>query len=348
MKSTGIILIVALLGAGGIYLGIKRNEARILSAEAEKAKREAKVAEAKKAEAENNRKAKDAEARKAEAVAKTAEEERLAAADKLEQAKVEKQSLEEKRKLTEAENIKLKLSKDQSIAKDEENKSEKARLEIEAAAAEKKLELEKTIAKRVADERAKAEAELAAKESAERIASAALKKSENDLKVAKLNRETERDRRFQMYKRGEVSKAEMIELEKAEKALAREESIKNGILPLDSPYRNAEVQFEEVLPPVQEQEPESVFTNEVSAIVEEVQKPSFADLQLERLNERIEKDLENSRARIRAGYEQSLREMIAKAEKEGREADAKRYKRALWSLISDPMDVNPDSGKKFK
>jgi tetratricopeptide (TPR) repeat protein len=37
MKSTGIILIVALLGAGGIYLGIKRNEARILSAEAEKA-----------------------------------------------------------------------------------------------------------------------------------------------------------------------------------------------------------------------------------------------------------------------------------------------------------------------
>jgi hypothetical protein len=40
--------------------------------------------------------------------------------------------------------------------------------------------------------------------------------------------------------------------------------------------------------------------------------------------------------------------MIAEAERTGRDADAKRYKRALWSLISDPMDVNPDSGKKFK
>jgi hypothetical protein len=143
----------------------------------------------------------------------------------------------------------------------------------------------------------------------------------------------------------------MIEIENAEKALAREESIKNGILPADSPYRitpnyQEEVwnQQEEIPSPITE----AVFTNEVTAIIEEVEKPSKADLELERLNNSLENAIESTRKKIHNKYETILREMIAEAERTGRDADAKRYKRALWSLISDPMDVNPDSGKKFK
>lgn len=350
MKSSVVILIVALLGAGGVYLGLKRSEAQALAAEAQKAKSEAKIAEAQKVEAENNRKAAEAEKKAAEAKKATAEAEKKTAADKLAETKEAKLKAAEEAKLKEADTKNRKAAKEASEAKEKEDKAAKEKLDAQRKADQVKLELEKVSAKRAADERAKAEAEERAKVAANAITQAALKKSENELKTAELNRQTERDRRLQMYKRGEVSKAEMIEIENAEKALAREESIKRGVLPADSPYRFAENLQEETWVP--EELPstpqETVFTNEVTAIIEEVEKPSKADLELERLNNSLENAIESTRKKIHNKYETTLREMIAEAERTGRDADAKRYKRALWSLISDPMDVNPDSGKKFK
>jgi hypothetical protein len=350
MKSSVVILIVALLGAGGVYLGLKQSEAKALAAEAQKAKSEAKIAEAKKVESENNRKAAEAEKKAAEAKKATAEAEKKTAADKLAATKEAKLKAAEEAKLKEADTANRKAAKEASEAKEKEDKAAKEKLDAQRKADQVKLELEKVSAKRAADERAKAEAEERAKVAANAITQAALKKSENELKTAELNRQTERDRRLQMYKRGEVSKAEMIEIENAEKALAREESIKNGILPADSPYRFAENLQEETWVP--EELPstpqETVFTNEVTAIIEEVEKPSKVDLELERLNNSLENAIESTRKKIHNKYETILREMIAEAERTGRDADAKRYKRALWSLLSDPMDVNPDSGKKFK
>jgi hypothetical protein len=350
MKSSVVILIVALLGAGGVYLGLKQSEAKALAAEAQKAKSEAKIAEAKKVESENNRKAAEAEKKAAEAKKATAEAEKKTAADKLATTKEAKLKAAEEAKLKEADTKNRKAAKEASEAKEKEDKAAKEKLDAQRKADQVKLELEKVSAKRAADERAKAEAEERAKVAANAITQAALKKSENELKTAELNRQTERDRRLQMYKRGEVSKAEMIEIENAEKALAREESIKRGILPADSPYRFAENLQEKTWGP--EELPstpqETVFTNEVTAIIEEVEKPSKADLELERLNNSLENAIESTRKKIHNKYETILREMIAEAERTGRDADAKRYKRALWSLISDPMDVNPDSGKKFK
>ena len=350
MKSSVVILIVALLGAGGVYLGLKQSEAKALAAEAQKAKSEAKIAEAKKVESENNRKAAEAEKKAAEAKKATAEAEKKTAADKLATTKEAKLKAAEEAKLKEADTKNRKAAKEASEAKEKEDKAAKEKLDAQRKADQVKLELEKVSAKRAADERAKAEAEERAKVAANAITQAALKKSENELKTAELNRQTERDRRLQMYKRGEVSKAEMIEIENAEKALAREESIKRGILPVDSPYRFAENLQEETWVP--EELPstpqETVFTNEVTAIIEEVEKPSKADLELERLNNSLENAIESTRKKIHNKYETILREMIAEAERTGRDADAKRYKRALWSLTSDPMDVNPDSGKKFK
>lgn len=351
MKSSVVILIVALLGAGGVYLGIKRSEAQALAAEAQKAKSEAKIAEAQKVESENNRKAAEAEKKAAEAKKATAEAEKKAAADKLAATKEAKQKAAEEAKLKEADTANRKAAKEQAIAEEAKSKAKKEELEAKLKADAISLELEKTKAKRAADERAKAEADERAKTAVDRIAQAALKKSENELKAAELNREAERDRRLQMYKRGEVSKAEMIEIENAEKALAREESIRKGILPADSPYRFMDNPQEEAWNRQEEipaQTTEEVFTNEVSAIIEEVEKPSNADLELERLNESLQNAVDATRKKIHAKYEKDLREMIAQAEREGRDADAKRYKRALWSLISDPMDVNPDSAKKFK
>jgi hypothetical protein len=350
MKSSVVILIVALLGAGGVYLGLKRSEAQALAAEAQKAKSEAKIAEAQKVESENNRKAAEAEKKAAEAKKATAEAEKKTAADKLATTKEAKQKAAEEAKLKEADTANRKAAKEQAIAEEAKSKAKKEELEAKLKADAISLELEKTKAKCAADERAKAEAEERAKVAANAITQAALKKSENELKTAELNRQTERDRRLQMYKRGEVSKAEMIEIENAEKALAREESIKRGILPADSPYRFAEnLQEETGVPEELPSTPqETVFTNEVTAIIEEVEKPSKVDLELERLNNSLENAIESTRKKIHNKYETILREMIAEAERTGRDADAKRYKRALWSLLSDPMDVNPDSGKKFK
>jgi hypothetical protein len=354
MKSSVVILIVALLGAGGLYLGIKRSETQALIAEAEKAKSEAKAAEAKKVESENNRKAAEAEKKAAEAKMRTAEAEKDAAEAKLNETKEAKQKAIEEAKLKEADTANRKAAKEQAIVEEAKSKAEKEELEAKLKADAISLELEKTKAKRAADERAKAEAEERAKVAANAITQAALKKSDNELKTARLNRETERDRRLQMYKRGEVSKAEMIEIENAEKALAREESIKRGVLPADSPYRNMffenDFQQREEVADAQSNEPlpEVVFTNEVSAIIEEVEKPSKADIELARLNEKLQMSIDENVSKIHREYERSLRAMISKAEQEGRDVDAKRYKRALWSLISDPMDVNPDAGKKFK
>ncbi|MBO7166494.1 MAG: hypothetical protein J6V88_03100 [Kiritimatiellae bacterium] len=357
MKSMTIIFVITLLALGGLVFGIKytkMEEAKALQLESE-ARLKIEKTHAKKAADE--RLAKEAESRKAAADLKKAE---------MEKGKAESERLKEIEnvKLQEAKNAekmleidRQKRAKEAADAESKKNRTEKERLDSERKADEEKRKLREVELKREEAQRLKAEAVLRTKLADENIVKDAVKKAELEAKKAEMELEKVRSERLLMYRRAEVSRAELLELEKAEKALAREEMIKNGILPSDSPFRanfsdtqEENVEDKQVTEEISVEEEyrkleEKAATNSVEKVVK---KPFYLDEQLKKIENDLKGVEGESQIKLRNYYRRICDTLIQKAEKEGRTADAEKYKRVRWSLLSDPMSVPPDQGRKFE
>ena len=206
-----VLLLLAVLCGAGCFVGLALLKNHQLA-------QETKLRETKLKTAEQNRRAAEAAEKEkalAEKAAKAQEAENLK-----ERQETARQEAEAKAKAAiAAEEETKRLAAEAERQKAEAKQSEAKRKELEAQRA-----LEEVALKRATEDRKKAEAEAARLAAAKATAEAALAKSENDRKTAEANAAAEHDRKLRMYRRAETSRAEMLELQRAERALALEES----------------------------------------------------------------------------------------------------------------------------
>lgn len=335
-KTAVFFIVVAALGAGGWFWQSMQTQ-RKLELENQKKELALKAKQADAAKAESERKAKEAESRRAADALKKAEADKKAAAAKAEAAQTEAANLKAKAEAA-------KLATEQAHAAKAAAEAETAKQEAAKAAAEakekelaKQREVEALAAKRAADERAKAEAALAQAQAAKKIADAALAKSENELKAAEENAKAERDRKLRMYKRAVTSRAELIDLQHAERLLALDEAglLTNGVS-IASLDAAADSMAEGATNEVAETDSDVAQIRQQGVVVQPKVEPlTKAEQELKDLTEALDDKRQADVRRRDADYQNMFRDLIEQAEKDGRTRDAAYYRRALQSLLTD-------------
>lgn len=229
MKVSGTVgavcafVLVGVVGCGVfLFKNVQETRQRELALQTQNVK--LKVREAARQEAEANEKAKAAEAKAAEARRRQAEAERERAAKDLQSKRQEAETAKARKAAADAESAKAVKARAAAEAETARANAAAKRAEAEKSVAEAKAKAEEVALKRAVEERLKAEAEFARAAAAKAVADAALAKSENERKTAEANAAAEHDRKLRMYRRAESSRAEMIELQKAERLLAMEEA----------------------------------------------------------------------------------------------------------------------------
>lgn len=338
-KLAGILTVVAAIAAGAYVYGTKVQANRKLTLELQLKENKLKTADVKKAEAALLEKAKEAELKTAEAARKKAEAEKASAEAKRDAAKQEKENLEKRRAVAAAEE--KKAHADAKMAEAEAEKSTAAAKESAAAkeAAEAVKAKEEVELRRAESERRRAEAEYATAAAKKATAEAELKKSENDRKTAEAKAAAEHDAKLRMYRRAETSRAEKLELERAERLLAAEEA---GLLNRGATVQSAVAEDDDEEEVATDGEmPENGSGEERPAkkakMVEDPVKIDPLDAELERLVKSLSGDIDQVRAKLAGRYSAMLKRLAEDAEKEGREVDAARYRAAMQSLVGGEL-----------
>lgn len=350
-KTAAFFVLVALVGAGGWFWQSMQTQKK-LELENQKKELALKAKQADAAKAEDERKAKEAEARTAEANRKKSEADKAKAEAAAEAARTESDNLKAKGEAA-------KLAIEQSQAAKAAAEAETAKQEAAKAAAEakekelaKQHEVEALSAKRAADERAKAEAELTRTLAAKKIADAALEKSENERKAAEENAKAERDKKLRMYKRAVTSRAEYLDLQRAERLLALDEAglLTNGVAaaaldaePMPTPAVAEDGTTNEVVEA--ENDPEVAKIRQQGVPAPEMAPLSQVEQELKDLNDALDGKIESDRRRRDADYRKMFAELIEQAEKDGRMRDAAYYRRVLDSLVSESAKASTSKEK---
>lgn len=321
------LFVLAAAGGGAFYFkSVQETRRQELQQKAQEVK--LKVKEEARREAEAHEKAKAAEARVAEAKLKTAQAEREKLDRQLELKKQDAQNEKARREAAAAVMAKTEAEKAAADAARAKVEAETAKAESEKTAAEAKAKVESLAVQRATEERRKAEAEYARVAAAKQIADAALAKSENERKTAEANAAAEHDRKLRMYKRAETSRAEMLELQRAEKLLALEESgvrLDASEAPVDDgastmpqnetvPKTNAVAQVEWP----EASDGESLAQAKVSEIVQNMSAKATADRRVCALQ-----------------HIAKFEALIAQALTEKRSSDADYYRKTLVSLVPE-------------
>ena len=318
--TTGLVIsliVIALAGGGTYFFRTAQETKRMeLAQEAKRLKQEARATE--KAQAEAEVKAKEAEKAAAEAkrvaAVKAVEEQKL----RKEAADAESRLVEKKRVAAEAETEKLKAQ-------------EKVQAQAKALA-EQKAETEQLALRRAEEERRRAEAELAKELAGKAIVEAALAKSENDRKAAEANAAAAHDRKLRMYRRAETSRAELLELQRAERRLALEET-GGGVPTEDSAGVDTtnEHTGNETLSE----------TNAVIAVVwqENTIQSTEAEVKLEAARSKLDARAASEQLRHARDYVSSFGKLIAEAQQAKRNEDVSYYRQTLRTLVPDYQEV---------
>lgn len=321
-----VLLLLAVLCGGGFFVGTALLKSRALQQEAALRQATLATAEKKRLAADADAKAKAAAAKKAEAEKARAVAEREKAVAERESKKLEAANLAARQQAAKREaeaKAKAKAAAEAETARlaAETRKAEATRKELDAKRATEEVAL-----KRATEERLKAEAERARVAAAQAVADAALRKSENELKTAQANAAAEHDRKLRMYRRAESSRAEMLELQRAERALALEEA---GLSPASADEASVAVPVAEATPAAE--------TNAAVAVAwpaaDPPPTPTAAGLS----------QAEAARAaRARDGVRRHARDYVAtfgalidRANREGRPQDAAHYSRMLMTFVPD-------------
>ncbi|MGN0851793.1 MAG: hypothetical protein ACI4Q3_00260 [Kiritimatiellia bacterium] len=335
MKISGTAGLVATLvglaaaGGGTFYF---RNVQETRRQELQQKARETRLKEKEEArrEAEANEKAKTAEARAAEAKMKTAQAEKERAERQLDAKKQE--AANEKARQDAAVKAKAQAEAERAASEAAKAQAEAAtvRAQAEKAAADAKAKAEALALRRASEERQKAEAERERALAAKAIADAALAKSENDRKAAEANASAEHDRKLRMYKRAETSRAEMLELQRAEKLLAQEE---------------AGVRVDEDEDGTAGAEPAAPDAPPASNAVVTVAWPETsgcetpAQAKVSSLNRMLDDKAAAVRRQRARQHVAKFETLIDQALKEQRPADAAYYRKTLASLVPEYVSV---------
>ncbi len=324
--TVGAVCALVLLGAVGcgVFLFKNAQETRRQELALQTQNAKLKAREVARLEAEANEKAKSAEAKSAESKRRQAEAEKEKAAKALQTKQEEAKAAKARKEAADAEAAKAVKARAAAEAETERAAAAVERAEAEKAAADAKAKAEGLALQKAAEERRRAEAELARTVAAKAVADAALAKSENDRKAAEANAAAEHDRKLRMYRRAESSRAEMLELQKAERLLALEEA---GVaLP--------KTEQEET-----EEEPQGADSAGPTQTVVSVTWPEAAgsgdgaSVALEKRG--LASDAKVARARRRAAREHVDRFMrlVESAVRDGRTTDAAYYRKTLASIV---------------
>lgn len=338
MKTTGTILILVLLGAIGggtfVFRNIQETKRQEIQQKTQQAKLKTKAAEAEKAKAEEE--TAKAAARKKEAEAKKAEAEAAKAKADVEAKKAETEAAKAKAEAAQAETAKAEAQADAAAAEADKLAARKAADEAAAAAAGAKAKLEAETCARIQAEQAKAQAEAARALAEQTVAEAALKKSENERKTAEAKAAEEHDRKLRMYRRAKTSRSEMIELQAAERRLAREEA---GLAPEEesaavTPAAPAEPPPEPVVVPTAEEA-------RLAGVqwTDGKEPPTPAEAKLVQENRKLSEQTDMVHTRRARKYVAAFGKLIAEAQKENRREDVKYYRKTLVTLVPDYRDV---------
>lgn len=319
------LVVLAAIGGGTFYFKSVQETARQeLQQKAQETKLKAK--EESRREAEANEKAKAAEARAAESKLKAVQAEKEKLARQLEVKKQEAENEKARKAAADALSAQAEKEKAAADAARAKAEAEKAQAEAEKAAADAKAKVEALAVQRATEERQKAEAEYARVSAAKQIADAALAKSENERKTAEANAAAEHDRKLRMYKRAETSRAEMLELQRAEKLLALEDAGVQIGVPEDNAAGSE---------PVTDSPVEGGATNAVVEVdwVEPTSRETPAGAKVADRGRAIGKTaLAESRTRALQHIAQ-FETLIAQAQKEKRSEDVAYYRKTLVSLV---------------
>lgn len=322
-----MLVVLAAVGGGTFYFkSVQETKRQELQQKAQEVKLKAK--EEARREAEANEKAKAAEARAAEAKLKAVQAEKEKLDRQLELKKQDAQNEKARREAAAAATAKAESEKVAADAVRAKAEAETAKAEAEKSAADAKAKVESLAVQRAVEERRKAEAEYARVAAAQQIADAALAKSENERKVAEANAAAEHDRKLRMYKRAETSRAEMLELQRAEKLLALEESgvrletsessAEDGVSPSNSNESTRQTNVVVKVEWPDASESETPAQAKVSEIVRSMSAKATADRRVRALQQI---------AKFEA--------LIAQALTEKRSSDADYYRKTLVSLVPE-------------
>lgn len=328
MKVSGTVgavcafVLVGVVGCGVfLFKNVQETRQRELALQTQNVK--LKVRESARQEAEANEKAKAAEAKAAEARRRQAEAERERAAKDLQSKRQEAETAKARKAAADAESAKAVKARAAAEAETARANAAAKRAEAEKSVAEAKAKAEEVALKRAVEERLKAEAEFARAAAAKAVADAALAKSENERKTAEANAAAEHDRKLRMYRRAESSRAEMIELQKAERLLAMEEA---GVA-MPQTEQAAEADMADNAAAAPTQTVVSVQWPDVAAEKGEVASGlAMRDLALD-ARERRERRLA---AREHVGR---FMKLVESAVRDGRSADAAYYRKTLATIV---------------
>lgn len=332
--TAAVFILLAAAGCGAwLWRGAQENRRLELQAKVQHDKLAAKAEDARKAEAEKA--AADGKARQAEAAAKRAEAEKAAAADNL-AAKKKDQETQQTRLAAE------KAAAEKAVRQREAAEAETRRLEAEKAASDarqtelaKKSELEAKALERARAEAEKANSEAARTADLKRIAEAALAKSENEKKAAEANAAAEHDRKLRMYKRAATSRAEMLELQRAERRLALEEAgmpVDDEAVPAAAADAAPAAGEDGVAAPAAEPKVDVAWIEEVEAVAKGDSDLAAAKGSLDGMVADAVRRRESSCVEVFGG-------LMSRARAEGRDDDAEYYRRTLILLAPDYEDI---------
>lgn len=325
--TVGAVCALVLLGVVGcgvfLFKNAQETRRQELALQTQNARLKAK--EAARQEAEANEKAKAAEAKAAESRRRQAEAEKEKAAKALQTKQEETKAAKARKEAADAESARAVKARAAAEAETERDAAAADRAEAEKAAADAKAKAEGLALQKAAEERRRAEAELARAAAAKAIADAALAKSENDRKAAEANAAAEHDRKLRMYRRAESSRAEMLELQKAERLLALEEA---GVaLP------KAEAREE-----TQDASEEAAAAGPTQTVVS-VKWPDDdggrdgVDAALEKRDLAIETRTMQTRRRAAREHVDRFMRLVESAVRDGRTTDAAYYRKTLASIV---------------
>lgn len=228
-SSAAVIALLLLAAVGGgayFWKAMLNNEKLELEGRKKQAELQLRQEKAKERAAEESAAKANALAKERELKRVQAEKEKLIAEN--EKKKLDNEGVKAKAEAAKAEAAKSEAAARASAAAKAKLDAERAKAEAEEKALACRNESERVALAKAEADRAKAAAERESKAMALRIAEAALAKSENERKAAEAKAAEERDRKLRMYRRAETSRAEMLELQRAERMLALEEA---GISP---------------------------------------------------------------------------------------------------------------------
>lgn len=328
--TVGAVCALVLLAAVGcgvfLFKNAQETRRQELALQTQNAKLKAK--EAARQEAEANEKAKAAEAKTAESKRRQAEAEKEKAAKALQTKQEETKAAKARKEAADAEAAKAVKARAAAEAETERAAAAAERAEAEKAAADAKAKAEGLALQKAAEERRRAEAELARTVAAKAVADAALAKSENDRKAAEANAAAEHDRKLRMYRRAESSRAEMLELQKAERLLALEEA---GVaLPKAEPQEEAQ----DAAGPSED----AAAAGPTQAVVsvkwpDEDGAKDGASAALEKRNLAIEAKTMQARRRAAREHVDRFMRLVESSVRDGRTADAAYYRKTLASIV---------------